>query len=331
MSLASEYAKAPGQLQTALDAGLTNLDRAEPVLFTKYVRLVLPADGFVFWVRANLVSRTALYNSGLMGAVEPNSNEVQAPVTQEVQGSFHVSVEKDQREDETISVNTCLFSTTTEIQAFNEISQGVIYIGVFQGIRFAFSRRGNFYQQAGVYHYLGDAVYPAFESQIIDGPGFDTVHRVVSNSLPLWLALMQSGPIYPLLPAYPAFLVPTNAVPPYAAIHVQATKPLQAFPAKDALGGSQQLVTDHVQITLYGVRNDAAIDLQNAVNDYSVATDNLGVMNLPVWTDDYRTQAELGIIAQKKTINYDVSYYQSRADTVARQLILSAVPTFYLE
>jgi len=40
--------------------------------------------------------------------------------------------------------------------------------------------------------------------------------------------------------------------------------------------------------------------------------------------DDKRTQSELGVIATKKVIEFEVSYYQMRANSVARSLITSA-------
>ena len=32
----------------------------------------------------------------------------------------------------------------------------------------------------------------------------------------------------------------------------------------------------------------------------------------------------------KKIIEFDVNYYQSRANTIARQLILAAIPAFFI-
>jgi hypothetical protein len=45
--------------------------------------------------------------------------------------------------------------------------------------------------------------------------------------------------------------------------------------------------------------------------------------------DEKRTQPELGILAMKKTIEFDVSYYQARANNVARQLLQVVKATFY--
>ena len=52
-------------------------------------------------------------------------------------------------------------------------------------------------------------------------------------------------------------------------------------------------------------------------------------MNMPVVRDEKRIQSELNAIAQKKSLTFEVSYYQNRMNDIARQLILSAVPSFY--
>ena len=36
--------------------GLEDISRSASVTFTKYVRKVLPLDGFVFWVKASIIS-----------------------------------------------------------------------------------------------------------------------------------------------------------------------------------------------------------------------------------------------------------------------------------
>ena len=40
--------------------------------------------------------------------------------------------------------------------------------------------------------------------------------------------------------------------------------------------------------------------------------------------DEKMTQSELGILAQKKTITFEVSYYQTTVNNIARQLIEKA-------
>jgi hypothetical protein len=85
-----------------------------------------------------------------------------------------------------------------------------------------------------------------------------------------------------------------------------------------------------VRITLYGTRNFSALDFVDCVNQYSLDTDLIGIMNLPTVRDEKRTQSELSTIAMKKSVEFVVSYYQQRANDVARQIILSAIPSFFV-
>jgi hypothetical protein len=61
------------------------------------------------------------------------------------------------------------------------------------------------------------------------------------------------------------------------------------------------------------------------VNQFSVDTDALGIMSMPIMRDEKRGQMELQAIAMKKTIEFDVSYYQTRINDIARQLVESCV------
>ncbi len=48
------------------------------------------------------------------------------------------------------------------------------------------------------------------------------------------------------------------------------------------------------------------------------------MMSASAMRDEKRAQRELGVLAMKKTIEYRVSYYQTRANAVAQQLIKHA-------
>ena len=50
-------------LQSVLDLGLDTLSSGQEITFTQYVRVILPFDGFIFWVKADLLSKSALYNA----------------------------------------------------------------------------------------------------------------------------------------------------------------------------------------------------------------------------------------------------------------------------
>jgi hypothetical protein len=215
MSLSESLGDTP--LNASLRAGINTLSASQTITFTKYVRLVLPMDGFVFWVKANLLSPSAIFNASKFNT--STINQAQATITSaptvEVQGSFHYSTDQKQLEDETPAINRVIFTTSSEIQDFEQIGSNVMFIGEFQGIRFGFTRHGRYYAQANLFHYSGDAIYPAMESQIIDDvTSLDTRNVVVSNSLPIWLGLNE------IMPMYPSFLVDANLPPPYAAVHI---------------------------------------------------------------------------------------------------------------
>lgn len=349
MPTVTEALTGRNQLAGSLAIGVDTLSFNQTVTFTKYIKLILPLDGFVFWVRADLLSASALFNASAFNAAyfnEPSS--VVTPATQvQVKGSVHIITDGDQLEDEVIAVHRMIFTAEAPILAFAEISPTVLFLGemasVPEGVpfRFSFSRRDAFYQQAGLNHYVGNAVYPALESQIVDRvDGLDTVNVVVSNSLPVWLSIDTANPVFPAslgawpatqkVPLYPSFLVPDNLRPPYGVIHIlpEGTRAIQSLPYLSSTLSHSQLAADRVRVTLYGLRNFNAQDWVDYVLWYSQITDNIGIMNMPILRDEKRTQTELAVLAQKKTIEFEVSYYQNRMRDVARQLIQQAIPAF---
>lgn len=338
MASVAEALAARTELAGDLAAGVETLSLNQEVTFTQYTKVVLPIDGFVFWVRSDLLSPSALFNAAMFNAVTFN----QAPAiltgaaTLTAQGSLHHATVKQQNEDETIGVNTLIFTSLEEIVDFNAVGPNTMYVAEIgaEKARYAFSQRKSFYRQAALYHYVGTALYPALSTQVIDDVAqFNATQPIVSNSLPLWLALASysfPGTLTCPLPLYPSFLVEDNLVPPYGSVHIlpDSTTALQGAPSLGRNLSHHQLMHDRVKITLYGLRNINAMDFVDCVNAYSVNTDMLGMMNMPAMRDEKRTQVEMGIIAQKKVIEYDVSYYQSTVRAVTRQLITSAVPTF---
>lgn len=318
------------QLASTLAAGVRQISSEQQVTFTPYVRQVLPIDGFVFWCNASLVSANALSLAGLSSA---------APVA--INGSLHFATSGEQREDEAIAVKHCVFTALERITALAEIGPNALYIATWTApsgnysFKFSFSARNSFYQQSGLHHYVGDAVYPAFETQIIDSIDQFGQRPVVSNSLPIWLAaLMQPNPplpawpISPEIPTYPAYLVPDNLMPPYAAVYVEpmSTRAYQTMPTLSPTYTHNQLFCERVRITTYGLRNDEALDLQDYLLQYSLLTDAFGVLNIPGFRDDHRTQQELAVLAQKKVIDFEISYYQTRVRELAQQYFKTVIP-----
>lgn len=338
MVSAAEGAGAKQGIAANLAVGVETLSGNDAVTFTKYVRLVLPLDGFVYWVKADLVTKSALIGAMGFNSVrfnQPKKIEQQAATVQ-VQGSFHYATNVNQNEDETAGVNQVTFTALQPVQQFNDVSPNTLWIGTYSGdiegfdgsLTFAFSSRGNYYKEADLFHYVGTAVLPVFKAQLIDSlAALSQRQLIVSNSLPIWLALNNYYPPYPgfnnTLPLYPSFLLPDNLLPPYAVVHIDPaqTQSMQAAPWFGPTLSQNTLARDMVRVTLYGLTNQAALNFLNLVLQYSYDYGTLGVMNMPIVRDDKRTQPELLVIAMKKIIDFEISYNQATVRDVARQYL----------
>jgi len=296
-----------GQMSSTLRAGLETLDLQQTVTFVLYKRIVLPVDGFVFWVEAALLA--------------PGSYDSSFSLQFEAKGSLHHTTTNRQDPDESFSVHRMVFTSLQPINDLAEMSPEYIYLATTDGEQYAFSTRSSWYRQSGLYHYSGDAVYSTLASQILNDPNSLAQAQVVSNSLPVWLTLNQ------LFPIYPSYLVPDNLNPPYAVVHIDenSTSPMQANPYWDADGNRWQLAKDSVLVTTFGIRNDMILDWIDSVQNYALNNPQIfGIMNSPVPRDGKRGQVEINAIAQKKSIVFDVNYYQSRMNSLSLQLIKSA-------
>lgn len=327
MSALEESVGAKTEFGAGLAEGVNTLSLNQTVTFTLYVKIVLPVDGYVFWANALLLTDSAILNASQFNALELNKNSNSLPARQiTAQGSLHYSTEVNQQEDKTAAFNHMMFTSLQQIQDFNEVNPLMIYVATnIDGVKFAFNRRDSFYKQADLYHYRGDALYSVMYTQLIDSMSdFDSLSPVVSNSLPIFLSLNK------FFPMFPSFLVEQNLKPPYASVHIAPsdTYAIQAFPLLDRQSNPFQLVHDKVKITIYGKRNQDALNFAQYLYDYSLNTDNFGVQNMPIIQDEKLTQTEFGIIAMKKTIILDISYYQTTVNNVARKLIESAFVSY---
>lgn len=328
-----------GPLHTALAQGTAVLSGQQTVSFTPYCRTILPADGWAFWLNAALLKPQQLAQHGLQSA---------DPVA--VPGSLHYASVGVQEEDQSIVIRKVDFTAMGPIGAMATAQPTVLWVaswnvtdvadpdaGALVGsFRFAISRRAAFYEEAGVWHLAGDAIYPVFEQELIDSLEDFDESRVVSNSLPIWLHLLSGNAPYPALvvsdvPPFPAWLVPANQLPPYAAVEIYPDQhSFQQAPWVDPKTGTHwDLTAERVKFTLYGLRNNQAMDFVDYLYQCADLTDLFGMMERPTMRDDHRPQVELAVLAQKKTVEMRVSYYQHRARDVAVQLIKTAlVSTF---
>lgn len=322
-------------------AGVGLISGQQQYTFNLYVRLVLPIDGFVFWVLASQLTPAFLgkyfgdYNSAPYNASAFNGRKAIAPVLTPIEqaafqfstnGSLHLSQEIGQDEDTTYTTSTVSFTTPEEVTNFENMAPGTMFITTLDnGTQIGFGSQSSRYLLSGIWHYHGRAVYASMQSQMVDDgrlihPGL----AIVSNSLPFWLALGT-----PSVPVFPSFLSPFNLVPPYITAHInpEDTEALASAPLYGPTNSQSQLVKDRIRFTMYGVNNDAALDFQTSVLNTSLLG-NYGIMNMPVPRDEKRPQLEFQVIAQKKTMMLEVNYYQMRARQLAQQIIRHATMTF---
>lgn len=357
MSNVQETLGAKTPIGSALDRGVDTLSYQQKIVFRLYIRLVLPLDGSAFWVRAGALSESALLNAGTYNSVALGGSAGKfAPRPEFIaQGSLHYATEQRQSEDANYAHNTVIFTARQPVQDLNAAGPDMMYIATFDGpvgagvdndgptgttaIRFSFSRRGSYYQQANLWHYVGDAVYSTMDTQVVDDPAtFNARELIVSNSLPAWLAFNTYDPPWPVpipRPAvrmYPSMLVPDNMPPPFVAVHIlpESTGANQTAPYFDATTSSWQLCTDRVRLTTYGCGNRVVMDIRDSLLQYSYDTGRFGICNMPAPRDAKEGQNELSTIAQKKIIDFEVSYNQGAMRDIARQLILECTPKVVL-
>ena len=134
---AAGAAAARTPLGADLAEGVKAVSYDQELTFTRYVRKVLPLDGYVFWIRGDLVS-------------PPNAKVIT------VKGSFHYTTDRQQDEAETFALNKVVFTSLGPVDDFADINPNTMYIANYDGLDFAFSTRGMFYNQAQIWHYRGN-------------------------------------------------------------------------------------------------------------------------------------------------------------------------------
>lgn len=310
MPILDELANAaPSGMSADLRAGIQQLSADEQFTFTLYQRLILPADGFVFYAPASTVT--------------PPVTPPPAGLVFSTNGSLHVTQTVQQERDTNYTRQDVVFTTKTQAIDFAAMSPSQLYVLTLpNGAMAAFSAQRGRYDQAGIWHYSGKALFPFEASQFVATPDAISLGgTVVSNSMPFWLAMSTDD-----LPVYPDFLSPANLTPPFVSVEIRGTQGIGASPYLGKTLEQSQLVSETARFTFYGVRNDGVLDFQMALLENSFVGD-YGVMNTPVPVDESRTQAEFGIKAQLKTMDLELNYYQARARDVARKLITSAFIT----
>lgn len=290
-------------LAATLQTGLNVISQSQTVSFSLYRRVILPVDGYVFWIK------------------DP-ANE-----TIDVAGSIHYSADQRQELDNTISFINVLFTTNTQIVNLEEVAPGTMWIGSFDDFQFTFSSHGNYYEQADLWHYEGHAVYPEMRTQVLESANQLPTEAIVTNSLPIWLQLATDG-----VPVFPSFLVSENITPPYVVVHIgqENTQNIQPIPIIDPCNKDiYQLSRDKVRIITYGLNNREAMNFVQSIYRLMEFNPIFGILNEGTTiTDSKHIQSELNVIAQQKEITFDVSYVQSAVYDNAIRYIKKAIITF---
>ncbi len=312
-SLAEAAAAAGAGKGAVLQAGVDTISEQQLFTFTLYKRLILPADGYVFWCLASAITPPI----------------VDKKLTLSEPGSLHLSQNIEQEPDSTIARQRVIFTAENQIREFANVAEDELYFMTLpNGSLAAFSSQNMRYDTSDIWHYAGVAVLPYEATQILDNPAdVLAADTIVSNSMPFWLAMST-----PELPVYPADLAPMNLVPPFITADIDNTTALASAPFETLNSSQSQLCAETVVFTLWGCRNNQALDFQKALLDNSLPDDaDYGVMNAPVPVDRKKPQPEFGIIAQQKTLSLDLNYYQQRTRAIARKLIESAFITITAE
>jgi len=316
MSIIGEQNKtSESQMASALKLGYTQLSANETITLEKYVRFILPADGYVFWIKADQLG--APYPAGTQTVTD-------APNQIVVQGSFHYSSTQVQKSDNSTGIQDIILTTDYELVDFDTLQPSEMYIGSYASFRFGFSKQGNYYQQSNLWHLRGQAIYPYMETQIVDDiTTFDATNVVVSNSLPIWLTLNAYAPVYP------SFLVPENLTPPYvvAMIEPSETINLQPIPWVNS-EGIWQLMKDKVHLIMYGFRNEEAQNFVQYIIQQSLDPGLFGILQMGFSVQDEKViQSELNVIAEQKRFTLDISYNQHAIYLGSLKYITEALAT----
>lgn len=307
-SLEEAAANTGSQLASVLQSAVETLSSNQQITFRLYVKQVLPLDGFVYWVNAEIVNGDELARLGL----------VDIPLTRTISGSLHRQVVSEQSETASRDVNSIIFTPIEQADDFNISDPGTIWLGEYAGTQFAFSRMDSRYTQAGIFHYRGNAILPTMQTQIINSPEDITDDLILSNSIPIWLSMRGIATVYP------SFLSPANLRPPYIVADVRRTMPLQLAPVvRD--GKRYQHVQDTVRVALFGFNNQQALDFVDHVIERALNLEEYGITNMPVVTDGKFNQVEINALAQLKYVDFDINYYQATARDIAKQQIKTVI------
>lgn len=303
-------------MNTVFNDSLLAIPYNEPVTFRRYIRLVLPVDGFIFWIRQSLINLQSPALNGMALNELPDLTALDDSLT--VTGSLWYAANNQQENTQIHTVNNVFFTSSKKLDDFQDLGESQIWIGEIDGVRFSFNRAGNFFQKAGVWSYQGDSINPIMASQIIDNLADLKDEKIVNDSLPLFLSNNFGYRVYP------AFRGSQNLKPPFISIDVMETKPLQQRQSEESTE-RRQWCLDTVKATCYGLSNNAVLDYMNSMIELGLTAVDFGISNSLTAKKIDIPQSELNITANAKEVTFEVNYYQTRAHNIAQKLIESAL------
>lgn len=328
MSTVFEASTAPLELGAGLQAATTTMSYSQTMTFVLYNEYILPADGFRFWIKSSLlnVTQQSLYNNTAYNKALYNDHNFvkltpaeEAVYSFDVLGSLHYSQDIVQENTNTFARQKALFTSTQKINELGNIAPNQIYItSLPNGAQLAFNSQSQRYYQAGLWHYTGHALFSTEFTQIINDLNDLDNRQIVSNSLPLWLAMSTEQ-----LPIYPSFLAPRNINPPFVSVDIRDTIGWGMSPLYTPTLSQSQLCSEDVYFTCWGLNNEAVLNFQTMILQNSLFG-NYGISSQFVPVDDKHIQSEFQIIAQKKTLKLKTNYYQSLTRSIAQQVIKNA-------
>lgn len=337
MSTIAESTGAPRELGAGLQQGVNTLSYSQDLPFDLYKSLVLPIDGFRFWIKASLLPEyyDSLYNTSPLNQTTPNQGIPVPPTITPLQakilhfralGSLHLSQVTEMQETRVYTKQRVIFTSLQEVDHLDATAPDEMYFTTLpNGTKAAFSALENRYYQSGLWHYVGLGLFNVNSTQVIDDLSQLNTAQIVSNSLPIWMSFST-----PELPVYPSYLSLANIDPPYIVADVTSTTALASAPTYYDRTSQYQQVRDEVRFTMWGLNNLAALDWQYKVLNQSYFLD-YGIGNMPVPVDEKEPQNEFQVIGMKKSMVLTVNYYQEAARNIAMQLIERATVSYTVE
>lgn len=275
----------------ALQDGLDTVRQGQTISFITYERVILPYDGFVYWVKTG-------NEQTLVASMVHDENELH-------------------HEDQNFRNDSGLIITTTEpLLDFSQDGLDTMSVFEYNNNLYVLRKTGYNSEQSGLFHNIARVIEPALRSILLDSKDdFLKKKAQFTNSIGLFVLLSCGYFEFVSIdyPIYPEWLVPLNKKPPYITVGVTETEALNNGFNTVNVDNSLFLVKpakDYVDINLYGLDNNEALNFLVKLERWSLFYKKIGFLNMPRIKDEQLAQNEIGSLAQKKIIELEIFYYQ---------------------